>query len=115
MSRYSGRALGEKLCEMLGLDPNHVFSIQLTCSVDEAATVTVQHYVTDAEALETGLPLALKQYELVEKIDSTVAPADVGHNAVHQRLVRGPGVTVSELVFDPNCPRCLAQRDRKEG
>jgi len=44
--------LGEKLCEVLGLDPMHVHSITVSAAADEPICVDVGMYVGDRELLE---------------------------------------------------------------
>jgi len=44
--------LGEKLCEVLGLDPMHVHSITVSAAADEPIYVDVGMYVGDRELLE---------------------------------------------------------------
>ena len=66
MARYvTGRELGRRICEALGIDPASVAGVTVECDAGDVARVIVEHYVTDeqAEAILDDLRL----YRLVEE------------------------------------------------
>ena len=66
MARYvTGRELGRRLCEVLGIDPEGVASVCVDCIAGHMAVVVIQRYVP-ADMLE---PLVdeLRRYRLVEE------------------------------------------------
>lgn len=63
-SIVSGRELGTKICEALGLDPNKVSKVTLECSADDVAKVTVHSAVYEEEAKEVSE--IMTQYALQE-------------------------------------------------
>ena len=66
MARYvTGRDLGRKICEALGIDPSNVAGVSIDCDAADHALVVVEYYLPeDAAERIVG---DLRWYRLVEK------------------------------------------------
>jgi hypothetical protein len=67
-SIYTGRLIGERLCNALGIDSSRVFSITLQARADAVFTVLIEQAVTteQADALTEVVESETKTYRLVE-------------------------------------------------
>ncbi len=54
--------------DVLGLEGQHVTSIQIECTVDDLAICTVGKFITDKEAQQ--ITQIMTDYELVKKVES---------------------------------------------
>ena len=66
MASFDMRAatLGAEMCKALGIDPEDVIGITVTCRVDDVATVIVERIVTWGELGE--VKQVFERYNLVE-------------------------------------------------
>ena len=73
MSIMLGRRLGLKLLEALQVDSSNVRKLTVVCDAEDAATITVERFVTsqDAETLADVLRLATEQYTIQPKGEGT--------------------------------------------
>jgi hypothetical protein len=58
----TGRELGKKLCEVLGLDPNVVAKVSIECDASEIAKVYVERAIYEEQAKE--VVTVLEEYAL---------------------------------------------------
>jgi hypothetical protein len=70
-SIYTGRLIGERLCNALDIDSSLIVSITLQARADEFLTVLIERAVTtdQADALLEVLEVETKTYHLVENTD----------------------------------------------
>ncbi len=67
MAAVSGRKLGKELCDVLGLDPNVVRSITITCPANYAATITVEQYAQHDDV--TAIGDEVRKYRPTSRVD----------------------------------------------
>jgi len=70
----SGHEIGQKLCEVLGIDPMYVKGIQIRAHMDESATVTVErcHNLKDTTCVFEGYHIMkMPKYEVEPPDEST--------------------------------------------
>lgn len=68
MSRYvSGNEIGEKLCEIFGIDENTAQDIEIHLKAGEIAHAHITRLVTDEEAQE--ITSCLEEYAMVVRAD----------------------------------------------
>lgn len=64
MKKISSRELGNKICETLGLPPQHVKSVSIKCEAGEAAIVVMERFVVEEELprlIELIVPLSAEK------------------------------------------------------
>ena len=69
MSIMRGRELGVNLLKALGIEPQHVRKMTLTCDCQDGAVVAVERFITsvDAESCEKVISLAMEEYVLTKR------------------------------------------------
>jgi hypothetical protein len=100
MNRVTGSDLGNKLCELLGLDSRKILSISIKCQAGELAKVEVETELYDSDT--NKLVDALKVYELKEVIHESPLRQDEEEGQRQIPLLsetRGSGLTT-----DPQHP-----------
>lgn len=77
MARYvTGRGLGRKICEALGIDPSNVAGVSIDCDVADRALVVVEYYLPE-DAAERIVD-DLRWYRLVDDEPQEVGGAASG-------------------------------------
>ena len=65
MAYWAGRVIGNRLCEVFGLDPSNVNSVRFEANVDDAVFIVVKRYVNEDEIAR--VEEILQEYSLVPK------------------------------------------------
>jgi hypothetical protein len=63
-----GRDLGNRLCGIFGLDPKTTATMTLTVDPSDVVKLTVQQWVSEAEAGEVGALLEERRYTIREVV-----------------------------------------------
>ena len=67
MAKWSGRVIGNRLCEVFGLDPSNVNSVRFEANVNDAVFIVVKRYVNEDEIAK--VEEILQEYTLVLKVE----------------------------------------------